>query len=355
MLVKQIIIPIFVDLIHTSMILVTGGTGLVGSHLLFELLKEEKEVRVLKRKTSDIDHLKKIFGYYTDSSDKLFSKIEWFEADLNDQYDTDSAIKGMEYVYHLAAQISFNPADKYSVLRTNIKGTSHIVDACLEHRVKKLCFVSSISAIGSIAPGEKISDETYLTAPGDHSSYVISKYKSELEVWRGMNEGLNAIIVNPSIIIGPGNWHRGSGKLFQQVWSGLRYYPEGTLGFVDVRDVVKAMICLMNGQFSGEKYLISSENLSYKEILEMIARALGKPLPFKVPGSLMINILCWLDRMRSMLTGKERYITRELVAAANEKRYFSNKKIIKATGIKFIPVNDAIIDTSRLFLRDMNR
>ncbi len=337
------------------MILVTGGTGLVGSHLLFKLLREEKEVRVLKRMTSDIDHLKKIFGYYTDDADRLFSKIEWFEADLNDQYDIDSAIKGMEYVYHLAAEISFNPADKYSVLRTNIEGTSHVVDACLEHHVKKLCFVSSISAIGSTVTDEKISEETFLTAPGNHSSYVTSKYKSELEVWRGINEGLNAIIVNPSIIIGPGNWHRGSGRLFQQVWRGLKYYPEGTLGFVDVRDVVKAMIYLMNGQFSGEKYLISSENFSYKEVLEIIARALGKPLPSKVPGSLMINILYWLDRMRSILTGKERFITRELVAAANEKRYFSNKKIIQATGIKFIPVNDSINDTARLFLMDMNR
>jgi len=337
------------------MILVTGGTGLVGSHLLFELLKQEKEVRVLKRKTSDINHLKKIFGYYTDNSDRLFSKIEWFEADLNDQYDIDSAIKGMEHVYHLAAQISFNPADKYSVLKTNIKGTSHVVDACLGHRIKKLCFVSSISAIGSMLTGEQISEEMFLTAPGDHSSYVTSKYKSELEVWRGINEGLNAIIVNPSIIIGPGHWHRGTGKLFQQVWRGLKYYPEGTLGFVDVRDVVKAMICLMDGQFSGEKYLVSSENLSYKEVFEMIAMALDKPAPFKVPGSLKINILCCLDRMRSMFTGKERYITRELIAAANEKRYFSNKKIIQATGIKFRSVNDSINDTARLFLRDMNK
>jgi nucleoside-diphosphate-sugar epimerase len=309
----------------------------------------------LKRSTSDIDNVKRTFGYYTKDPDKLLSGIEWIEADLTDQFEIHHAIRGMEFVYHLAARVSFSPDDRYSVLRDNIKGTENIVNACLEHNVRKLCFVSSTAALGNTIPGEKITEEMLWTGPADQSSYSISKYRSEMLVWRGINEGLNAVIVNPSVIIGPGNWQRSSGQLFRQVWKGLKYYTEGITGFVDVNDVVKAMIYLMDGQFCGERYVITSENLSYKEMLEMIAGALGKISPSRVPTPFMILTACCLDGFRSKITGHKRIITREIASAANEKKYFSNEKIIQATGMKFTPIYNSIQETAKLFLQDVNR
>jgi len=173
-------------------------------------------------------------------------------------------------------------------------------------------------------------------------------------VWRAINEGLNAVIVNPSVIVGPGNWHRSSGQLIQVVWKGLKYYIEGMTGYVDVRDVVKVMIHLMNGDYSGERYIITSENLTNKEVLEMIAGALGKPLPSRVPSPIIIQIVCVLDWFKSLFSGDKRRITMEFISAANEKRKFSNEKIIKVTGIRFIPVHESIQETARLFLQDVS-
>lgn len=335
------------------MILVTGGTGLIGSHLLYYLLKEGKEIRAVKRKTSDIGNVERVFGYYTDDPSDLLSRIEWNEADITDQLEINDAIKGMEYVYHLAALVSFSPAERRAILRNNVEGTDNIVNACLEHNIRKLCFVSSVASLGSTQTGENITEEKCWPGPANQSYYSISKYKSEMSVWRGINEGLNAVIVNPSIIIGPGNWHRGSGKLINQVWKGLKYYAEGITGYVDVRDVIKAMIQLMEGQFTGERFIITSENLSYKEILEMIAGALGKPTPTRLPSTNMMRMTCWIDWLRSMLTGNDRHITTEIINSAKEKKYYSNEKIIAATGMKFIPINDSIRRTVKLFLRDM--
>lgn len=336
------------------MILITGGTGLVGSHLLYYLLKEKKEVRALKRGTSDIANVKRTFGYYTDDPDYLLSGIEWVDADITDQLEINNAIRGMEFVYHLAAQVSFTPADRHTVLRNNVEGTANIVNACLEHNIRKLCFVSSTAALGNTIPGGTITEEMLWTGPANHSSYSISKYRSEMLVWRGINEGLNAVIVNPSVIIGPGNWERNSGQFFQQVWKGLKYYRDGITGFVDVHDVVKAMVYLMDGQFCGERYVITSENLSYKEMLEIVAGALGKVSPSRVPTPFMILIACCLDWMRVKFTRDKRIITREIASAANEKNYFSNERIIQATGMKFTPIYDSIQKTAKLFLLDID-
>jgi nucleoside-diphosphate-sugar epimerase len=317
-------------------------------------LKEEKEVRALKREASDIENVKRTFGYYSDDPENLLSRIEWINADITDQFEMNNAIRGMEFVYHLAARVSFSPAEKHTILKNNIGGTENIVNACLEHNIRKLCFVSSVATLGNTITGEKITEEMLWTGPANQSYYSISKYKSEMSVWRGINEGLNAIIVNPSIIIGPGNWHRSSGQLIQQVWTGLKYYSEGITGYVDVKDVIKSMILLMNGQFSGERFVITSENLSYKEILEMIAGALGKPSPSRIPSPFMIRSACYLDWLKSKLTGNKRLITREIISAANEKKYYSNEKIVQATGITFIPVNNSIQETVRLFIKDMS-
>src|SRR5690606_6511664 len=196
------------------MVLVTGGTGLVGAHLLLRLLQSGVAVKAIHRKTSNLKEIEKIFGYYTENAPELFQKILWIEADLNDLPTLDEAFKGITHVYHCAGLISFDPND-YELLRTiNTEGTKNIVNLCLAHNIQKICQVSSIAAIGRTLDGQAATEETDWTLEGANV-YALSKMDSELEVWRGSQEGLAVVIVNPGVIIGPGFWDSGTGLLFQ--------------------------------------------------------------------------------------------------------------------------------------------
>lgn len=335
------------------MILVTGGTGLVGSHLLFELTKNGEKIRALKRVSSKSGIVKKVFSYYTNDPDKALSLIEWFDGDITDPVYVHQALDGISKVYHTAGFVSFDPADKSEVLNINVGGTTNIVNACIEKKIEKLCFVSSTSAIGVAAPGEIRNERIFWTTHGKESIYAISKYQAEMEVWRGINEDLNAVIVNPSIIIGPGDWQRSSLRLFSEVYKGLRFYTEGITGYVDVRDVVKAMILLMDGVYSGERYIISSGNYSYREIISMIAGSLGKKPPTIQATPFMIRTVYYLDWLRAFLTRGKRRITKDILTASKNKMLISNDKMRNATGMEFIPVNDSIRSTAEFFLQDL--
>lgn len=335
------------------MILVTGGTGLLGSHLLFELTKSGEKIRALKRASSQSGIVKKVFSYYTDDSDQALALIEWFDGDITDPVFIYQVLNGVTKVYHTAGFVSFDPGDKSELLSINVGGTANIVNTCIERKIEKLCFVSSTAAIGTAAPGEILNEEIYWTSHGKESAYAVSKYQAEMEVWRGINEGLNAVIVNPSIIIGPGDWQRSSLRLFSEVYKGLRFYTEGITGYVDVRDVVKGMILLMNGEFSGERFIISSGNYSYREILSMIADSLGKNPPTIHATSFMIKMAYYLDWLRVFLASGKRRISKDIITGSKSKMLFSNDKIRRATGMEFIPVNDSIRNTGELFLRDL--
>ena len=337
------------------MILVTGGTGLIGSHLLFELTKKGEKIRALKRVSSNSEMVKKVFSYYLDDPDLALSLIEWFDGDITDPVYVHEALDGIRRVYHTAGFVSFDSADKPAILNINVRGTAHIVNACIENEIEKLCFVSSSSAIGVAIPGETLNEEIFWSGPGKDSIYAISKYQAEMEVWRGINEGLNAVIVNPTIIIGPGDWKRSSLRLFSEVHKGLRFYTEGITGYVDVRDVVKAMILLMEGKFSGERYILSSENHSYREILSMIAESLGKKPPTIYATPLMIGTAFYIDWLRAFLTSGKKRIAKDIITASKNKMLFSNDKIRHATGMEFIPVKDSIRWTAELFLQDIDR
>lgn len=335
------------------MILVTGGTGLVGSHLLFELTRSGEKIRALKRKSSNSGIIRKVFSYYIKDPDKALSLIEWLDGDITDPVFVSEALDGIRKVYHTAGFVSFDPADKSSVLNINSGGTSNIVNACIEKKIEKLCFVSSTSAIGAAINGEILNEDIFWTGLGKESIYAISKYQAEMEVWRGIHEGLNAVIVNPSIIIGPGDWQRSSLRLFSEVYKGMKFYTEGITGYVDVRDVVKAMIMLMEGEFSGERYILSSENCSYREILSMIAESLGKDPPGIHATPWMIRIAYYLDSLRAFLTSGKRRISKDIIKASKNRVLFSNDKIRQATGIEFIPVKESISKTAEFFLQDI--
>jgi dihydroflavonol-4-reductase len=215
-----------------------------------------------------------------------------------------------------------------------------------------LCYVSSIGALGRADKIEEVNEETYFDATVKNSIYSTSKYEAEREVWRGIAEGLNAVIVNPSIIIGPGNWNSGSSQMFSTMWDGLQFYTEGTNGFIDVNDVAKAMVLLTEGNFSGERYILSSENISYKQFFEWVAEAMKVPPPKFKAGKMISEVGVVILKVKSIFSKKKHTITAETARTANRKYAYSSEKFVLATGMKFIPVKESVKNTTRIFLQE---
>ena len=334
------------------MILVTGGTGLVGSHLLYQICQSETKVRAIKRLQSNTEFVNQVFSYYTEKADALFQKIEWVNADLLNIPELDLAFHGITKVYHCAAWISFNPKHKTKMMHTNIESTTNVVNLCLAHRIKKLCYVSSVAAIGQPIDGGSIDENTPWENSPRNSSYALSKYRSEMEVWRGIEEGLNAVIVCPAIILGPGKWEKGSSMLFKQVWKGLSFYTSGTNGFVDVRDVANVMIQLMEGTIKSNRFILSSESIPFKKTFDYIADALGKKKAHIKIGPFISNISWRIAKIISIISRKSPIITKETVLAGNSISVYDNKKIKTALNYKFRSVKQSCKDFSMLFLKE---
>lgn len=330
------------------MILVTGGTGLVGSHLLFDLAKKGENIRALKRENSSLQDVRDCFAYYSDKADELFDKIEWVNGDMLDTDSLDDALEGITKVYHSAALVSFKKADKNLMKNINVEGTRNIVDACLDHKIEKLCFVSSVAALGTPEEKEDIVSETTPWSPEDkRSGYSISKFNSELEVWRGIEEGLDAVIVNPSIILGPGQWHKGSSLLFTTVAKGMKYFTRGITGYVDVRDVSKAMVQLMDSDIKNERFLLNADNCSYEFIFKSIAKALNLPEPQKYASPLLTGIGWRLAYLKKIFLFQEPGFTRATARSSHNRTYYSNQKIKDTLNFEFITVEDSIKDAAK--------
>lgn len=339
------------------MILVTGGTGLVGAHLLYELTHIGLQVKALRRQQSNTGWVKKIFSYYTSEVDELFARIEWVEGDILDYLSLEEALQGVTKIFHCAAIVSFHGDDNDMMLNNNVKGTGNLIDAAIHNGVKQFCHVSSIAALGKTQDGSEINEETYWTPSKRKSGYSLSKFFSEMEVWRGIEEGLEAVIVNPSIIIGPGNWDIGSPKLFQSIWKGLNYYTKGITGFVDVRDVVKSMILLMDDQqfeqIKNQRFILNAGNMSYQELFNKIADGLNKPRPRNFASDVKLNIAWRMALAASFFTGKRPLITRDTVSGSNQKNHYSGEKITRSVKFEYRSLNTSITDIAEIFLKDM--
>jgi len=326
------------------MILVTGGTGLLGSHLLLSLVREQKEVVAVKRPTSDLDEVRRVFGYYTGSADELeelFGRIRWVDADLLNQADMVQVMEGIQQVYHCAGMVSFQPRDRQKMIRFNTDSTSSVVSACQTAGIKKLLHVSSTSAIGRPPEGSPATESLIWAHSKTSTGYALSKFRSEMEVWRGMEEGLNAIIVNPSIILGSGFWDRGSSSMFSRVAGGLKYAAPGITGYVGIHDVVGAMIRLMDSDISGERYILSEGNYSYRQMFGMIGKSLGMSGELKQVTPSLLKTLVRLDSFAALFRGS-RQITSEHIRAAFGEVHFSSEKVHKAIGMEFTPMEQVI-------------
>jgi nucleoside-diphosphate-sugar epimerase len=330
------------------MILVTGGTGLVGSHLLYDLLSKGEKVRALKRKNSKIEQVEKVFSYYSSDYKELFNKIEWLEGDVQDDFSLEEALKDVRDVYHCAAMVSFHKKDKRKLFEINVEGTRNLVDACVDAKIHKFCMVSSIAALGTPEEGEDTVDETSPWSPEDkRSNYSLSKFQSELEVWRAIEEGLNAVIVNPSVILGPGYWEKGSSQLFSTVAKGLKYYTKGITGYVDVRDVSKAMIQLMESNITNERFILNGDNCTYQYLFETIAKYLNVKQA-KIYATPQLTEIAWrLAAVKSIFTFSKNSFTKETARASHNCKNYSNQKIKDAIAFEFTSIEDSIRDTAK--------
>lgn len=325
------------------MILITGATGLVGGHLLWHLLQTNEKVIAVKRQSSNLEPLKTIFRFYSNDIDTYLNKIEWCTADVLDLKSLLAAMANVNVVYHCAAVVSLGSGSK-TLADTNVQGTRNVINACLDKKVQKLCFVSSIAACGRNDHLSPIDENGTWLDSAAKSPYSRSKYYSEQEVWRGIEKGLNAVIVNPGVILGISGNNAGSSQLFYQVQKGLMFYTSGGTGYVDVRDVVKIMIQLTNSDISGERFVLVAENKSNKEILSFMADGFGKKRPFLNVRKPILYLVGFLSELFGKLFRFEPLIDRKTARSATNKEYYSSTKIELALHYKFTNISKTIAD-----------
>ena len=323
------------------MILVTGGAGLLGKELIGQLLLQGKKVRAVYNKTAIPDFNS--------------SNLTQVQCNILDVVGLEEAMQGIDQVYHCAAIVSFNPKMKREMFTINIEGTANVVNAALDAGVKKMLQVSSVAALGRIREDEPINETMNWTEETSNSHYGQSKYLAEMEVWRGIGEGLNAVIVNPVLILGAGDWNGGSSKIFKSVYEEIPWYTDGTTGFVDVRDVAKAMIQLMDSDINAERFILSAENRTFQNVFNLIAKAFGKKEPYKKVTPTLEKIVWRLESIKSRFTRKEPLITKETAATAMAKVNFDNSKLKKALpGFTYRSIEETITDTCAAFQQKLN-
>lgn len=296
-------------------ILVTGGAGIVGSELIHQLLdKEEKVLAIYHSTPIPISH----------------PSLRVEQGDILDVDHLEEIMQEITHVYHSAALVSYDPKDKQQLLKVNIEGTANIVNACINAGVEKLIHVSSVAALGRNREGQMVNEKMKWTEETSNSIYGKSKYYAEMEVWRGIGEGLKAVIVNPSLILGGDSWETSSASIFKNVYNEFPWYTEGVSGFVDVRDVARVMILLMDSNITAERFILNGENVSFKEVFSMIAKCFGKKPPYKKVTPFLAEVVWRIEAVKSTLTGKRHLLTRETVRTALKKVYFDNSKILNA-------------------------
>ena len=328
------------------MVLVTGATGLVGSHLLHALAEDGEKIRALYRTAAKIDQVKELFEWYGEKGITLFEKIEWIAGDITEIPSLEKAFEGVKTVYHTAAYISFDPKNEEKLLKANYEGTANIVNMCLAKGVGQLCYTSSIATISG---NKDILDEEDHWDAAHSNVYATSKYLAEMEVWRGGEEGLKIAIVNPGVIFGPGNWRRGSGWFFTRLASGIQYYPPGGTGFVGVWDVVKAMRKLMESGIYQQRFILVGENLSFKNVFDAISKLLGATPPEKELKSWMLEVLWRADWLRCALGGGKRQLSKAVAHSLKNPKKYDNRRICKAISMDFQPMENVLRICSRHF------
>lgn len=322
-------------------VFITGGTGFLGAYIIKELIEKGFIVRALKRNS----HI----PFFIDN--EIFKNVQWVEGDVLDVVSLYENMKGCDIVIHAAAMVSFHKSDRSLMYKTNVEGTANIVNAAIENDIPRFVYISSVAAIGRSATGEPVDENKKWQTSKTNTAYAISKYNAEVEAWRGFAEGLNTVIVNPSTILGYGDWNSSSCALYKNVYNEFPWYTTGINGFVDVEDVAKAVVLLMEKDINGERFIINGENISFQELFTSIALSLGKKPPSKKATWLLGEIAWRIEKVKSFLFGKKSLLTKESARVAQSKTYFSNRKLLTAIPeFSFTPLKDSIPKACKKYL-----
>lgn len=331
------------------MILVTGATGLLGSHVVFDLIKKGHRVKAMYRNEEKQQVIHRLLHYYqVEDADKLFDLIEWFKGDILDLQDVANAVKNCKSVIHCAGMVSFASRDFNKLIDVNRNGTANMVNEALSSGIDHFLHVSSTSAVGSdSAFTDNVKRESnHWHANEKASGYGVSKYSAEKEVWRGIEEGLTAVIVNPSVFFGPGSWSESSLQLYQTIKNGLSFFTAGGNAFVDVRDVSEIICRLHERRIANERYLVTGHALLFKDVIDQIADQMGVKKPRYKVGEFATAIALRLIGIYSFLTGKQPSITKDTARSSHEVTVYSSEKIKTLfPDFEFTPVTATIANT----------
>lgn len=327
------------------MVLVTGGTGFIGAYILKELAEKGIETRAIRRSA-------KLPAFI---SADVFDKVEWVEGDILDLSSLDSAMQGVDAVIHSAAIVSFHAADRANLYKTNIEGTANVVNQAIEHNVNRFIHVSSIAALGRKEDGRIVTEDQKWEESRINTHYAISKYHGEMEVWRGIGEGLTGVIVNPSTVLGYGDWNSSSCAIFKNAYRQFPWYTNGTNGFVDVEDVAKAIVLLLETDISGERYILNGDNWSFRKLIDTMADNFQRKRPTLLATPFLGSIAWRIEKLKSIFSGSKPLLTRESARVAHSKTIFNNSKILAALpGFSFTPLDRTIQDACKHYILNLS-
>ncbi len=327
------------------MILVTGGTGFLGAYIIKELIEKGHTVRAIRRTTK--------LPFFISSS--LFEKVEWVEGDILDVNSLEVAMEGIDTVIHSAAVVSFIKNERKNMYHVNVDGTANVVNIALEKNVRRIIYISSVAALGRTAGGGHVDEEKKWEESKVNTHYAKSKYKGEIEVWRGFSEGLNGVILNPSTILGYGDWNNSSCAIFKKVYEEFQFYTGGINGFVDVEDAAKVIVLFAENNITEQRYIVNAENWEFQHLQNSIADGFNKKRPTKTASPFLMNIAWRFEKIKSLFSGNKPLITKESARVAQSKTYFENAKILKdLKGFSFTPLEETIKNACQLYLGTIN-
>ena len=314
-------------------VLVTGGTGFIGAYIIQELITKGYSVKALHRSNN--------FPFYI--SKETLSKVEWIQGDILDVVTLENAMENVDAIIHSAAIVSFDKKLREQMYRINVEGTANVVNLALEKNIKRLIHISSVAAIGRTAKGQTVDEEKKWVTSSLNTHYAISKQKSEMEVWRAMAEGLSAVIVNPSTVLGFGNWNSSSTAIFKNIYHGFSWYSEGENGFVDVKDVAEVAVALIDAEIAGQRFILNGDNWPFRKLFNSIADQFKKPQPHRLATPFLGEIAWRLEHFKSYFSGQRPLLTKESAKVAQSRTNFDNSKILKALpGFNFTPLQQTI-------------
>ena len=327
-------------------ILVTGGTGFLGSYIIKQLVEKGYSVRAIRRSAK--------LPFWIPSA--IFDKVEWVEGDVLDVVALEDAMEGVDTVIHSAAVVSFAKKDRKEMYKVNVDGTANVVNVALEKNIRRLVHISSVAALGRTANGGHVNEEKRWEESKVNTHYAISKFKAELQTWRGLNEGLEGVILNPSTILGYGDWNSSSCAIFRNIYEGFKWYTSGINGFVDVEDVAKATILLMESNITEQRYIVNGDNWTFQKLQDNIADAFDKKRPSKLATPFLMSLAWRIEKFKSIFTGKKPLLSKESARVAQSKTLFENDKLLKAIPrFTFTPLEESIKNAAAKYIADIKK